>query len=256
MIISSWNINSVRIRTENIEKYLDKIDPDIIMFQEIKCEDDKFPNDFFEKKNYNCYVFGQKSYNGVAIISKKKLLNIDKSFKDPNKQSRLIAADIKIAGKLVKLICIYLPNGNPVNTDKYPYKLKWLNNFINFIKKEIDNYDGIIIGGDFNIIPNSNDVGNPEDWENDALYRLEIRKEFRKILNLGFKDSFRLFNTEDKQYTFWDYTQGSWQRNKGLRIDHFLITDSICSKIKNVEIDRFTRGLNKPSDHSPIRVNF
>ena len=256
MIISSWNINSVRIRTENIEKYLDKIDPDIIMFQEIKCENDKFPNDFFKKKNYNCYVFGQKSYNGVAIISKKKLLNIDKSFKDPNKQSRLIAADIKIAGKLVKLICIYLPNGNPVNTDKYPYKLKWLNNFINFIKKEIDNYDGIIIGGDFNIIPNSNDVENPEDWENDALYRLEIRKEFRKILNLGFKDSFRLFNTEDKQYTFWDYTQGSWQRNKGLRIDHFLITDSICSKIKNVEIDKFTRGLNKPSDHSPIRVNF
>ena len=124
------------------------------------------------------------------------------------------------------------------------------------LKKEIDNYDGIIIGGDFNIIPNSNDVGNPEDWGNDALYRLEIRKEFRKILNLGFKDSFRLFNTEDKQYTFWDYTQGSWQRNKGLRIDHFLITDSICSKIKNVEIDKFTRGLNKPSDHSPIRVNF
>ena len=249
MIISSWNINSVRIRTENIEKYINKINPDILMFQEIKCEDDKFPYEFFENKKYNCYVYGQKSYNGVAIISKKKLANIDKSFNDPNNQSRFLSADINI-------ICIYLPNGNPVNTDKYPYKLKWLNNFINFLKKEIINYDGIIIGGDFNIIPNSNDVENPEDWENDALYKLEVRKEFRKIINLGFKDSFRLFNNKDKQYTFWDYTQGSWQRNKGLRIDHFLVTDKISTKIKKVEIDKFTRGLNKPSDHAPIRVIF
>ncbi len=254
MIISSWNINSVRIRTENINQYLKKKDPDILMFQEIKCEDDKFPYKFFEEKKYNCYVYGQKSYNGVAIISKKKLSNIDKSFKDPNNQSRLISSDIKINGKLIKLICIYLPNGNPVNTDKYPYKLNWLKNFINFLKKEMNKYEGMIIGGDFNIIPNSNDVDNPEDWENDALYRLEVRKEFRKIINLGFKDSFRLFNNEDKQYTFWDYTQGSWQRNKGLRIDHFLISDKLIKNIKNVEIDKFTRGLEKPSDHAPIRI--
>ena len=254
MIISSWNINSVRIRTENINQYLKKKDPDILMFQEIKCEDDKFPYKFFEEKKYNCYVYGQKSYNGVAIISKKKLSNIDKSFKDPNNQSRLISSDIKINGKLIKLICIYLPNGNPVNTDKYPYKLNWLKNFISFLKKEMNKYEGMIIGGDFNIIPNSNDVDNPEDWENDALYRLEVRKEFRKIINLGFKDSFRLFNNQDKQYTFWDYTQGSWQRNKGLRIDHFLISDKLIKNIKNVEIDKFTRGLEKPSDHAPIRI--
>jgi exodeoxyribonuclease-3 len=254
MIISSWNINSVRIRTENINQYLKKKDPDILMFQEIKCEDDKFPYKFFEEKKYNCYVYGQKSYNGVAIISKKKLSNIDKSFKDPNNQSRLISSDIEINGKLIKLICIYLPNGNPVNTDKYSYKLNWLKNFISFLKKEMNKYEGMIIGGDFNIIPNSNDVDNPEDWENDALYRLEVRKEFRKIINLGFKDSFRLFNNEDKQYTFWDYTQGSWQRNKGLRIDHFLISDKLIKNIKNVEIDKFTRGLEKPSDHAPIRI--
>ena len=256
MIISSWNVNSVRIRTPNIEKYLNKINPDILMLQEIKCEDDKFPYEFFQKKKYHCYVFGQKSYNGVAILSKKKIDKIDKNFKDPNGQSRFISGDLKINKKLIKLICIYLPNGNPTNTDKYPYKLKWLKNFINFIKKEIDNYEGLIVGGDFNIIPNSNDVGNPEDWENDALYKLEIRKEFRKILNLGLKDSFRLFNTEDKQYTFWDYTQGSWQRNKGLRIDHFLVSNEITKKIKNVEIDKFTRGLEKPSDHAPIRITF
>jgi len=137
MIISSWNINSVRIRTENIEKYIKKTNPDILMFQEIKCEDDKFPYDFFKEKKYNCYVFGQKSYNGVAIISKIKLSNIDKKFNDPNNQSRLIASDIKISGKLVKLICIYLPNGNPVNTDKFPYKKKWLKNFINYLQKQM-----------------------------------------------------------------------------------------------------------------------
>jgi len=256
MIISSWNINSVRIRTENIEKYIKKTNPDILMFQEIKCEDDKFPYDFFKEKKYNCYVFGQKSYNGVAIISKIKLSNIDKKFNDPNNQSRLIASDIKISGKLVKLICIYLPNGNPVNTDKFPYKKKWLKNFINYLQKQMLTYDEIIIGGDFNIIPNSNDVDNPEDWENDALYKLEIRKEFRKIINLGFKDIFRLFNNESKQYTFWDYTQGSWHKNKGLRIDHFLISDKLSNKVKNVTIDKFTRGLVKPSDHAPIRINF
>ena len=135
-------------------------------------------------------------------------------------------------------------------------KKNWLKKFIINIKKKIQKNPNILIAGDFNIIPNTNDVENPEDWENDALYKLEVRKEFRKILNLGFKDSFRLFNNKDKQYTFWDYTQGSWQRNKGLRIDHFLITDKISMKIKNVEIDKFTRGLNKPSDHAPIRVIF
>lgn len=256
MIISSWNINSVRIRTDNIKEYINKVNPDILMFQEIKCENDKFPYDFFSDLKYNAYVFGQKSYNGVAIVSKKKLLNIDTKFPDPNKQSRLIAADIKISNQLAKLICIYLPNGNPVNTDKYPYKTKWLSNFIKYLEKNKKKYENIIIGGDFNIIPNSNDVGNPEDWENDALYKLEIRKEFRKMISLGFKDTFRVFDNEDKKYTFWDYTQGSWQRNKGLRIDHFLVSDKLCKKIKNVEIDKFTRGLERPSDHAPIRITF
>ncbi len=257
MIIASWNINSIRIRTENIKKYLNKINPDVLMFQEIKSENDKFPYDFFKELGYKTYVHGQKSYNGVAIISKNELSNIDTtSFKDPLKQSRFISADIKIKNNLVKLICIYLPNGNPVNTDKYPYKKKWLVNFVKFIQEQTKKYEAIIIGGDFNIIPNSNDVDNPEDWENDALYKLEIRKEFRKVLNLGFKDTFRLFNNKDKEYTFWDYQQGSWQRNKGLRIDHFLITDKLATKLKNVEIDKFTRGQIKPSDHAPIRITF
>ena len=257
MIISSWNVNSVRARIENIKEYLKKYSPDILMMQEIKAQDENYPHEDLEKSNYQNYVFGQKSYNGVAIISKKKLDKIEKDiFKDKNKQSRIITADLKHKSKTIKLINIYTPNGNPVDTEKYTYKLYWLESLIKKLKGYLKKKENIIIGGDFNIIPNANDVDNPESWENDALYKLEIRKEFRKILSLGFKDSLRLFNNNDKQYTFWDYTQGSWKRNKGLRIDHFLISNKILKKIKNVEIDKFTRGLEKPSDHAPIKITF
>ena len=227
------------------------------MMQEIKTEDINFPYDDFSSMDYESHVFGQKSYNGVAIISKNKLKNIKTDLiKDKLKQSRIISAEFEYKKKTIQLINIYTPNGNPVDTEKYEYKKNWLDQLIKQLKTLSKKNPNLILAGDFNIIPNPNDVGNPEDWENDALYRLEVRKEFRKILNLGFKDSFRLFNNKDKQYTFWDYTQGSWQRNKGLRIDHFLITDKISTKIKNVEIDKFTRGLDKPSDHAPIRVIF
>ena len=257
MIISSWNVNSVRARIENIKEYLKKYSPDIVMMQEIKAQDENYPYEDLEKSKYQNYVFGQKSYNGVAIISKKKLDKIEKDiFKDKNKQSRIITADLKHKSKTIKLINIYTPNGNPVDTEKYTYKLYWLESLIKKLKGYLKKKENIIIGGDFNIIPNANDVDNPESWENDALYKLEIRKEFRKILSLGFKDSLRLFNNNDKQYTFWDYTQGSWKRNKGLRIDHFLISNKILKKIKNVEIDKFTRGLEKPSDHAPIKITF
>ena len=257
MIISSWNINSVRIRTEIIKNYLVKEKIDILLLQEIKCQTEQFPSKFFNDLGYECYVSGQKSYNGVAIISKCKLNNIDiKSFIDPNNQSRFISADIIIKKKSAKIICIYLPNGNPVGTEKYLYKKKWLKNFLNFIKKIIIRNKNLIIGGDFNVIPEDKDVDNPEDWANDALFKLEIRKEFRKLLNLGFKDSFRLFDNKDKQYTFWDYQRGSWNKNKGLRIDHFLVSQNLINDIKSVKIDKYVRALEKPSDHAPIKIHF
>ena len=178
MIISSWNVNSVRARIENIKEYLNKFSPDILMMQEIKTPDETYPYDDIKTLKYESYVFGQKSYNGVAIISKKKLDNIKNDiFKDKNKQSRIISAEVKYKKKTITLINIYTPNGNPVDTEKYTYKLYWLDNLIKKLKSISKQNENIIIGGDFNIIPSAEDVHNPKGYENDALFRLEIRKK-------------------------------------------------------------------------------
>ena len=253
MILASWNINSVRIRTNQVIDYLKKKKIDILVLQEIKTEDQNFPHDDFKNEGYYSYSSGQKSYNGVAIISKKKLKVSSSDFKDPLNQSRYISAEIEYKKKIFSLISIYLPNGNPVNTDKYEYKKKWMDLFEKFIKTKLKKNKNIIITGDFNVIPSEEDVDNPEGWSNDALFKLEIRKKFRSLLTIGFKDGFRLFNKEAKQYTFWDYQQGSWQRNKGLRIDHYLISDNMVDSLKVIEIDKFTRDNERPSDHVPIR---
>ena len=217
MIISSWNVNSVRARIENIKEYLKKYSPDILMMQEIKAQDENYPYEDFEKSNYQNYVFGQKSYNGVAIISKKKLDKIEKDiFKDKNKQSRIITADLKHKSKTIKLINIYTPNGNPVDTEKYTYKLYWLESLIKKLKAYLKKKENIIIGGDFNIIPSAEDVHNPKGYENDALFRLEIRKKLRELINLGFHDAYRFIHPEKEGYTFWDYTSGAWQKNNGM----------------------------------------
>ena len=255
MIISSWNVNSVRARIENIKEYLKKYSPDILMMQEIKAQDENYPYEDFEKSNYQNYVFGQKSYNGVAIISKKKLDKIEKDiFKDKNKQSRNITADLKYKSKTIKLINIYTPNGNPVDTEKYTYKLYWLESLIKKLKGYLNKKENIIIGGDFNIIPSAEDVHNPKGYENDALFRLEIRKKFRELLSLGFHDAYRYIHPDKEGYTFWDYTSGAWQKNNGMRIDHFLVSNSIINLVKDVKINKFPRGRQKPSDHTPIEI--
>ena len=192
MIISSWNVNSVRARIENIKEYIKKFSPDIIMIQEIKTPNETYPYEDIKSFKYENYVYGQKSYNGVAIISKKKLNNIQTDiFKDKNKQSRIISADLKHKSKNINLINIYTPNGNPVDTEKYDYKLYWLDNLIKKIKSLSKQNEIIIVGGDFNIIPSAEDVHNPKNYENDALFRLEIRKKLRELVNLGFHDAYR-----------------------------------------------------------------
>ena len=255
MIISSWNVNSIRARIINVQEYLKKFDPDILMIQEIKAQDENYPYDDLNSLKYKNYVYGQKSYNGVAILSKKKIDSIDKDIiKDKNKQSRIITADIKYKSKTIKLINIYTPNGNPVDTDKYEYKLYWLDLLIKKISSLLNKNENIIIGGDFNIIPSSEDVYNPKNYENDALFRLEIRKKFRELLNLGFHDAYRYIHPEKEGYTFWDYTSGAWQKNNGLRIDHFLVSNSLINITKDVKINKYPRGKLKPSDHTPIEI--
>ncbi len=255
MLISSWNVNSVRARIENIKSYLLKYKPDILMMQEIKTEDLNFPYDDFSAMDYESHVFGQKSYNGVAIISKHKLTNIKTDLiKDKLKQSRIISAEISYQKKIIQLINIYTPNGNPVDTDKYDYKKDWLDTLIKQLRSILKKNPNIILGGDFNIIPAAEDVYNVKSFEDDALYRLEIRKKLREMINLGFKDAYRHFYDDKEGYTFWDYMRGAWQKNNGMRIDHFLVSNSLIDKVKNININKDPRGREKPSDHTPIEI--
>ena len=255
MIISSWNVNSVRARIVNILNYLNSSRIDILMMQEIKTEEKNFPFNDFKKAGYDSYVLGQKSYNGVDILSKKKIKNIELNFlNDQHKQARALVADLIIRTKKIKLINIYAPNGNPVETDKYTYKKNWLDLLIRKIKKTITDYNNIIIGGDFNIIPDQIDVYDHKKYENDALFKLEIRKKLRELINLGFQDIYRYFNNNKQEYTFWDYMAGSWQKNHGMRIDYFLVSNNLLNSIKKVNIDKKPRSKLKPSDHTPIEL--
>ena len=255
MLISSWNVNSIRARINNIKEYLKKFSPDIVMMQEIKTEEKNYPFDEFKSLKYESYVFGQKSYNGVAIISKKKIPTIQNDIiNDKLKQSRIIVADIHHKKKNIKLINIYTPNGNPVDTEKYTYKINWLDSLIKQLKSLLKKNENIILGGDFNIIPAAEDVYNPKGFEDDALFRLEIRKKLREMINIGFHDAYRHINNDKEGYTYWDYMRGAWQKNNGMRIDHFLVSNSLLNIIKNVKINKYPRGKEKPSDHTPIEI--
>ena len=257
MKISTWNVNSIRARIENIKKYLKSNSPDIILLQEIKTEEQNYPFDDLKELGYISYVNGQKSYNGVSILSKKKLNEINTDLPgDKIKQSRFISTEINIKNKKVDLINIYAPNGNPINTEKYFYKLDWLDLLIKFIEKKSKEERSIILAGDFNIIPEDADVYSPEQYLNDALFRLEVRKKFRELINLGLNDTFRNFNKNKDNYTFWDYMRGSWQKNNGLRIDHMLISNTLIDMVKKVEIKKNIRSQLKPSDHVPLECTF
>ena len=255
MKIISWNVNSVRARIENIKYYIKESSPDILLLQEIKTQNENFPNDDFKKFGYTSYVFGQKSYNGVAIISKHQLNNINNNFiKDDLKQSRVITAELKFKKKIIELINIYVPNGNPVDTEKYEYKKEWLKRFLINIKKRIQKNSNILIAGDFNIIPDEIDVYDFTKYKDDALFKTEIRKKFRELSNLGFIDAYRQIYKTGQEYTFWDYMSGAWQKNHGLRIDHFLVSNNLIDKVKNININKKPRSKLKPSDHTPIEL--
>ena len=255
MKISSWNVNSVRARIQNITDYLNESESDVLLIQEIKTMEETFPFNEFKKLGYKSYVFGQKSYNGVAFVSKLNIDKIDFCFiKDKKKQSRIITGSIKNKSNNIDLINIYAPNGNPINTEKYDYKKYWYNVFIKNVEKKLQESKNIIIAGDFNIIPDEIDVYNHNKYLNDALFKLEIKKKYRELINLGFHDAYRFFNKEKQEYTFWDYMAGSWQKNYGMRIDHFLVSNNLINQIKSININKKPRSKVKPSDHTPIEL--
>ncbi|MGH1457069.1 MAG: exodeoxyribonuclease III [Alphaproteobacteria bacterium] len=248
MKIVSWNINSIKARGEHVKRYLTENAPDVLMAQELKGLE--FPHNDFE--GYHTHAVPQKAYNGVAVFSKSPITLIAESLKgdETDEQARYI--EFETNG--VRLINIYLPNGNPVPGDKYDYKLSWMERLYTRLKDLTDNDTPFIIGGDFNVIPDDKDCHAPKDWAGDALFRPETHKAWRKLLNLGLTDAFRVFNTAAQQYTFWDYQAGAWQKNNGIRIDHFLLSPLYADRLISCTINKSPREWERPSDHTPIEL--
>ena len=253
MIISSWNVNSVRARIDNIKSYLLKYKPDILMMQEIKTEDVNFPYDDFSAMDYESHVFGQKSYNGVATLSKCIIEeNITKIPNFDDDQARYIETVHSVNSNVIRVSNIYLPNGNPYPGEKFNYKLNWMKALKEHLISLKIKDESFILLGDFNVIPEDIDAYDSEKWINDALFTIETRKEFREILELGLNDMYRAYYPNQKDYTFWDYQRGAWQKNEGIRIDHILASPITADQITNLTIDKEERDKDKPSDHVPI----
>jgi exodeoxyribonuclease-3 len=257
MRIATWNINSVRLRVEHVLAYLRDVAPDVLCLQEIKCQDEAFPRMEFEAAGYNVAVHGQKSYNGVAILSKAPMevargLPGDAS----DEQARYIEAVIPFRARVARIGCLYLPNGNPLGSEKYAYKLAWMDRLIAHARKTLRHEEIFVLAGDYNVIPDARDVYDPALWTGDALYALPTREKFRELLALGFTDALRATTDEAKLYTFWDYQAGCWPKNLGLRIDHLLLSPQAADRLIGVTIDRDMRARDKPSDHAPARIDF
>ncbi len=247
MKIVSWNVNSIKARLEHVKRYLSEQSPDILMIQELKGLE--FPSLAFEGMGYNSYAITQKAYNGVAIISKHPINVIKETLNEDDEQARYIEADING----LRVINIYLPNGNPMG-DKYDYKLGWMERLYLRLKELRDCDIEFIIGGDFNVIPEDRDCYNPKNWEGDALFKTETKQAFKALINLGLSDAFRALNSQPNQYTFWDYQAGAWQKDNGIRIDHFLLSPVMSDRLISCTINKTPRSWEKPSDHTPIEI--
>ena len=254
MKIASWNVNSLKVRLQHVLDWLKESDVDVVCLQEIKLIDEKFPSAAFEEAGFNVAVHGQPTYNGVAIISKHPLEDIKKGLPGDKSddQARYLEASVALGVGIVRIATIYLPNGNPVDTDKYPYKLKWMERLRRHTAKLMEAEERFVLAGDYNVIPTADDVHAPDAWKDDALFRLETRQTFRKIVNTGLVDAFRACHTEPHQYTFWDYQGGAWRKNHGIRIDHLLLSPQAADLLKGCAIDKYVREWEKPSDHVPI----
>lgn len=251
--IATWNVNSISIRAESACEWLEELQPDVVCLQEIKCQTAAFPRTLFEDRGYNVAVHGQKTYNGVAILSKWPLSDITAGLPTlpDDEQARYLEAVVSLEGEALRVASIYLPNGNPPDGPKYEYKLAWMAALTAHAEGLLRYEEPLILAGDYNVIPTPADVYSPEAWATDALFKIETRQAFRRLLHRGFRDAFRACNGEEEQYTFWDYQAGAWQKNHGLRIDHLLLSPEAAARLSGAGIDKHVRGREKPSDHAP-----
>ena len=249
MKLATWNVNSLKVRLPHLLDWLGRQEPDIVCLQELKLEDVNFPRAQIEAAGYRCAISGQKTYNGVAILSRAPLAEIQAGipgFDDP--QKRVVSATVEGT----RIVCAYVPNGQSVSSDKYEYKLMWLAAFERWLREELSRHPRLVVLGDYNVAPEDRDVHDPKAWEGQVLCSEPEREAFRKLLGLGLADGFRLFDQPEKSFTWWDYRMNGFRRNLGLRIDHILLSPELAVRCASCAIDLEPRRLERPSDHAPV----
>ena len=249
--IATWNVNSVKARLPNVLAWLKESAPDVVLLQEIKCVDENFPRQDIEDAGYNVATHGQKTYNGVAILSKSPLEDVVARLPDGECDNHARYMEATVFGK-VRVASIYLPNGNPLGTEKFTYKLAWMDRLRAHMIRSLADGEMRVYGGDYNVIPTDDDVYSAKAFADDALAQPESRARYRAMLHLGLTDAFRAFNTRPHQYSFWDYQAGAWQKDNGLLIDFLLLSPSAADALTNAGIDKGPRGQEKASDHTPV----
>jgi len=253
MKVTSWNVNSLKVRLPQLLDWLKQHAPDTICLQETKLEDSRFPLGEIEAAGYCCAWSGQKTYNGVAILSRAPLLDVATGIPGfPDDQKRAIAATTGEGARAFRVVCAYVPNGQAVGSEKYEYKLRWLAAFRDWIRDELKRHSRLAVVGDYNVAPDDSDVHDPKLWAGQVLCSPRERRAFRELLDLGLKDSFRMFTQPEKSFTWWDYRMNAFKRNLGLRIDHVLLSPELASTCRSCSIDTYPRTLERPSDHAPV----
>jgi len=256
MRIATWNVNSVRQRMDSLQAWLKERQPDIVCLQEIKCTDDAFPREPIEALGYNVAVHGQKTWNGVALLSKLPFDEVAPGLigNDGDVQARFLEALVSTKTGALRVVSLYLPNGNG-SDDKYAYKLNWMDRLIRFSHERLKLEEPMLLAGDYNVIPTPADARRPEVWVNDALFLPPTRERFRALTNLGLTDAIRAVSDDAGLYTFWDYQAGAYQKNDGIRIDHVMLSPQAADRLVDAGIDSHVRGWDKPSDHVPVYVD-
>jgi exodeoxyribonuclease-3 len=257
MRIGTWNVNSVKQRHDHLLEVLRTSEPDVLCLQELKCTDEAFPREEVEALGYAIATHGQRTYNGVAILSKHPLEDVRRGLPgdESDEQSRYIEAVVPAGSGVLRVASIYLPNGNPIDTPKFSYKLAWMERLRAHARSLLMLEEPLVLAGDYNVIPEPKDAANPAAWVNDALFRPESREHFRSLLSLGLTDAVRSCTDAPGVYSFWDYQAGAFQRNNGIRIDHLLLSPQATDRIKSASIRKDVRGWDKPSDHVPVLVD-
>lgn len=256
MKIATWNINGIKARIENVVHWLEEAEPDILCLQEIKSVDEQFPREPIEALGYHVETHGQKGFNGVAILSRLPFDEVTRGLpgNDGDEQARFMEGVFSTARGALRVVSLYLPNGNPVASGKFTYKLSWMERLERWTKDRLKLEEPLVLAGDYNVIPEPTDAKNPNNWLDDALFQPESRQAFRRLSYLGMTDALRAVTDSTGTYTFWDYQAGAWQKNNGIRIDHLMLSPEAADRLASASVHKHTRAWEKPSDHVPVMV--